>query len=257
MFYSFRVHNNKLATFLSFNSPRHYGKTFQAVFILALALFFSGCATTTSVEKISKLERAEAPPKILLMPIDVQLSILTAGGLTEPQAEWTDNARRYMVEHLEKEAQARQANLIYYEGKETDPDSIPLQLEKLHQVVGSSIMMHHYIQPAALPTKKGVFDWTLGKDAKQLKQDYDADYALFVFVRDSYSSGGRVALQIIGAVAGVGISGGMQVGFASLVDLETGDIVWFNRLINSAGDLRTPSAAALSVKNLLKTLPGA
>jgi hypothetical protein len=41
------------------------------------------------------------------------------------------------------------------------------------------------------------------------------------------------------------------VGFASLVDLETGDIVWFNRLARAHGDLRTPDAAAETVKALV------
>lgn len=174
----------------------------------------------------------------------------------EPQAEWTENAKRFMLESFQRETNSRHTNLVHYEGEETNPDSLSVQLEKLHEVVGSTILLHHYMQPAALPTKRnGTFDWTLGKDAKELKKEYDADYALFVFVRDSYSSAGRVALQIVGAVAGFGIAGGMQVGFASLVDLETGDIVWFNRLVNSSGDLRTPGAAELTVRGLLKTFP--
>jgi hypothetical protein len=41
------------------------------------------------------------------------------------------------------------------------------------------------------------------------------------------------------------------VGFASLVDLKTGDIVWFNRLVRAQGDLRTPAAAAETVKALV------
>jgi hypothetical protein len=47
------------------------------------------------------------------------------------------------------------------------------------------------------------------------------------------------------------VPGGSQVGFASVVDLKTGDIVWFNRLIRPQGDLRTPAAAAETVKALV------
>jgi hypothetical protein len=61
-----------------------------------------------------------------------------------------------------------------------------------------------------------------------------------------------VALMVVSAVLGViGIPGGAQVGFASMVDLKTGDIVWFNRLARSRGDLRTPEAAAETVDALV------
>ncbi len=49
--------------------------------------------------------------------------------------------------------------------------------------------------------------------------------------------------------------GGQQVGFASLVDLETGDIVWFNRLVSGVGDLRTAEPARAAVDDLLADFP--
>jgi hypothetical protein len=51
------------------------------------------------------------------------------------------------------------------------------------------------------------------------------------------------------------VPGGQQVGFGSLVDLRTGDLLWFNRLINPAGDLRTPEPAMKAVDTLLVQLP--
>jgi hypothetical protein len=53
----------------------------------------------------------------------------------------------------------------------------------------------------------------------------------------------------------VGLPGGVQVGFASLVDLRSGDILSFNRLIDPAGDLRTAEAARNAVKKLLAEIP--
>jgi hypothetical protein len=127
------------------------------------------------------------------------------------------------------------------------------QLVKVHGAIGKTILVTRTFQ--LLPTKQGKFDWTLGPVAKTLKETYDADYAMFVFIRDSYSSPGRVAVIIIGAALGIGVPGGAQVGFASLVDLDTGDIVWFNRLARGVGDLRTEAAARETVEVLLKDLP--
>jgi hypothetical protein len=88
-----------------------------------------------------------------------------------------------------------------------------------------------------------------------MRDRYGADYAMFVFVRDSYSSSGRRALQVFGALAGISVQGGVQVGFASLVDLRTGNIVWFNRLISGTGDMRTERPAQRTVDELIKDIP--
>ena len=61
--------------------------------------------------------------------------------------------------------------------------------------------------------------------------------------------------MVAAALAGIALQGGMQVGFASLVDLETGDVIWVNRLISQAGDLRTVEPARKAVDELLAGFP--
>jgi hypothetical protein len=63
-------------------------------------------------------------------------------------------------------------------------------------------------------------------------------------------------MMVLGALAGVGVSGGTQNAFASLVDLRTGNIVWFNELTSLAGqDLRDGSGAVAFTTDLLKDAP--
>ena len=57
------------------------------------------------------------------------------------------------------------------------------------------------------------------------------------------------------AMPGVGVHGGQQIGFASLVDLRSGRIVWFNQLVSSNGNLKEEKPAATSVKHLLDGMP--
>jgi hypothetical protein len=85
--------------------------------------------------------------------------------------------------------------------------------------------MHKFSRQAALPTKDGVFDWTLGEIAVQYGRESGYDYALFLYARDSFASNGRVALQAVGYLGCmVGVCavapGGSQTAFASLVDLK-------------------------------------
>jgi hypothetical protein len=126
-----------------------------------------------------------------------------------------------------------------------------LELVRLHRAVGGSVLLHQYLPGFELPSKDGKFDWSLGPSVAAVSRAHEADYALFLFVRDSYATAGRVAVIVIGALLGVGVQGGTQVGFASVVDLKTGDIVWFNRLLRPQGDLRTPEAAAETVRALV------
>jgi hypothetical protein len=53
----------------------------------------------------------------------------------------------------------------------------------------------------------------------------------------------------------VDIGGGQQVGVATLVDLRTGQVVWFNLMSNQSGDLRDAEGAAETVEDMLSGLP--
>jgi hypothetical protein len=57
------------------------------------------------------------------------------------------------------------------------------------------------------------------------------------------------------ALLGIGVAGGAQVGYASLIDLNSGQVVWFNRLARASGDLREAEKAAETVDTLLADFP--
>ena len=125
-------------------------------------------------------------------------------------------------------------------------------------------MLHKYLG-AYLPTKRGKgLEYTLGEDAVQLGRKTGYDYALFLHAEDEVASTGRIALGVLG-LAGcfVGfcapnVGGAAQLDYAGLVDLHTGEVVWFNVVRAGSevpgikfGDLRTPQGAAQMVERLL------
>ncbi|MCX7892242.1 MAG: hypothetical protein N2544_07755 [Burkholderiales bacterium] len=223
-----------------------------ALGVLALLLALAGCAPAIQ-RQTPALERTERAPRIVVMPIDVELAQLTAGGVEEPHAEWTAAAFKHMRAALDAEAKARDVVLVEFDNERGSAEDreTSRELVKLHRAVGSSVLLYHYNAQLALPSKQGRFDWSLGPAVQSIARTHDADYALFLFVRDSYATAGRVAVIVVGALLGVGIPGGSQVGFASVVDLRSGDIVWFNWLARPTGDLRTPEAAGETVRALL------
>jgi hypothetical protein len=223
--------------------------------VSAVLITLGGCVTTS--QRGDSCAIPPASTNVLLIEPDIILFELTAGGLEEPRADWTETAKVNVGKKLDEILKKTGDKLIPHQPPVNVPDRMHTQEQilKLHEVVGQTVLIHKYIPIYDLPTKQGCFDWGLGECVKSLKEDTGADYALFVYLRDSYASPGRAALIVAAAILGVGIPGGVQLGFASLVDLQTGQIVWFNRLISGVGDMRTPDAAEKAIQELLANNP--
>jgi hypothetical protein len=242
------------------------------LFTCVAALPLSACVQTRQYADVEF-----APPqgnyKLLVMRPDVSVGSVTTGGMVEPRADWTEQGRANLIAALKAQQAERGGNVVVMERRDSLPGIEPetiAELERLHYAVGQSIALHRYNR-RHLPTKRGKgLDWTLGQDAVRLGQRTGMDYALFLYAEDSFASTGRVALQVLG-VAGciVGfcapnIGGGGQFAYASLVDLRSGEVVWFNVLQAgtqiagiSMGDIRKPEGAAQMVDRLLDRMkPG-
>jgi hypothetical protein len=221
--------------------------------VVAIAVVaMSGCAAS-NVQQIDRLSTVRDNPRILLMPPDIRYYLLTAGGVPEPNAEWTEAAQQNFAEAIEDYAASIGTDLKILDKRNLSQTEI--QYEELHSAVGYTII-NNYFGYAKLPSKNGEFDWSLGPDIKEIGEQHDADYALFVFYRDYQASGGRVAFAILAAAAtGVASDVGSESGFASLVDLKTGDVVWFNVVSAGSGELRKKEGAASAVNALFKDIP--
>jgi hypothetical protein len=239
---------------------------------LVASVALAGCVQTRQYADV-EFEPPQGSYKLLVMRPDVSVGSVTTGGMVEPRADWTEQARTGLLTALKAQQAARGGNILVMEKRDSlpgvDPEMIA-ELERLHYAVGNSIALHKY-SGSYLPTKRGKgLDWTLGEDAVALGRRTGYDYALFVYAEDSFASTGRVALQVLG-VAGcfVGfcapnIGGGGQFAYASLVDLRTGEVVWFNVMQAGTqiagikmGDIRTEEGAAQLVDRLLDRMkPG-
>ena len=204
--------------------------------------------------------------RLLVLRPDVSVGSVTAGGLVEQRADWTSTARTNLLAALRAQQAARGGNLTIIERRNSLPGTAPetvADLERLNQAVDSAIAQHKY-SGDRLPTKRRLgLDYTLGEDAVAFGRRTGFDYMLFLHAEDSIASTGRTALQVLG-VAGCFIgfcapsSGGGQLAYASLVDLRTGGVVWFNLLQTGSqlpgvgvGDIRTPAGASMMVERLL------
>ncbi|WP_325400075.1 hypothetical protein [Undibacterium sp.] len=217
------------------------------------ALSHTGFAHAESLNLAPGFETLPKGAKVVIMPTDIELFSLTAGGVQEPKADWTEAASRYFRAALI--AREKALGLTATELNKDDADELS-DVNFLHAAVAQSIALHHFgPSNLRLPTKDGKLDWSLGESVASIKQKTGADYAVFSWVRDSYTSSERAVAMFALALVGVGVHGGSQVGYASLVDLNSGRILWFNKLARASGDLREPEKAKETVKALLEKFP--
>ena len=240
---------------------------------LALSLPLGACVQTRQFADL-QFTVPQGNYKLLVLRPDVTVGSLTTGGMVEPRADWTEQARANVIAALRDQQAGRGGDLNILEHRR-DLAGVPEQqvadVERLFYAVGQSIVLHKYLGDY-LPTKrrKGL-DYTLGEDAVALGQKTGYDYALFLHAGDEVASTGRIALGVLGAAGcfigfcAPNVGGASQLDYAGLVDLHTGEVVWFNVVQAgsqvpgiSFGDLRTPQGAAQMVERLVGRMkPGA
>ena len=236
-----------------------------AVAVVA-SIALGGCVQTRQFADV-EFTPPSGDYKLLVLRPDVTIGSLTTGGMVEPRADWTDQARHSIVDALRTQQARLGGRITIVEHRNELPGVTAQELadvERLNYVVDQSIVLHKYLGDY-LPTKRGKgLDWTLGADAVRLGQKTGYDYVLFLHAEDAQASGGRIALGVLG-LAGCfigfcapNVGGQQQLDYASLVDLKTGEVVWFNVVSAGSeipgikfGDLRTPAGAAQMIDRLL------
>jgi hypothetical protein len=196
--------------------------------------------------------------RILLFRPTIWVGEQSTGGMAEPNADWTAQAR-VLLETEIKRRQARFSTDLVSEPEVIGADSQLIASHRaLFKAVSGSIMVYQFFAGNRLPTRKNkAFDWTLGAGTRRIADLTGARYGLFVSIEDQYGSVGRKIFQVLAAgVAGVGISSGVHIGSAGLVDLHTGELVWLNADGAMGGDVRTAEGMTKRVDQLLEDFPG-
>lgn len=206
---------------------------------------------------------ANSGKRILLFRPAVSVGAQSTGGMFEPNGDWTDKARAN-IEAALRQQQSRLGNIIVSAPDAVGQDGQLVQeYMDLFAAVSQAVVQYQFFVGNRLPTKKrdnrnGAFDWSLGEGVRDLPGARDADYALFIYNKDAYGSTGRKLLQVVALLGpGIAVKSGEHIGYAGLVDLKTGDLVWLNADAAMGGDVRETDGAAKRVSQLLEGIPGA
>jgi len=202
-----------------------------------LALGLTGCATTTATT--GKLHAA-APAQIAsirttaVVPPQIVLNQLTAGGVKEQRDDWTNTARQAARETLES---IRPERIIYLRDTQLEPAVLTEidEIQALYRAVDLNLTF--FGNPmVGLPTMAGRFDFSVGSVDK-VCEAAGADALLLVYGEDDYFTGDRKAL-------------------AALIARD-GTLLWYDSLgAGRLGDLRKPEGVRATLENLLRSMPG-
>jgi hypothetical protein len=196
--------------------------------------------------------------RIVLLRPNIAVGAQSTGGMAEPNADWTDQARENIGRVLAA-TQGKLGNTIVDHVEPVGDDARRVaEYKALFDSLANSVITYQFFPGNRLPTKKrnGSFVWGMGPGVASLPGLEGADYALFVATEDQYGSTGRKVLQVFAAMGGIGVVVGVHKGFAGLIDLRTGDLVWLNADRQMGGDVRTSEGAEKRVAQLLAGFPG-
>jgi hypothetical protein len=237
---------------------------------MRLALALAGaCLVVMGTSAIAQERSATRPDfsladretvKVIVYRPHVAVGEQSTGGMFEPRAEWNDQAREYLGAALVNSQQALGHAVIAPPEMTGEEGRLLGQYQALFGAVANSVINYQFFVGNRLETKKrdnrnDQFDWSLGPGVSNLPGARDADYALFLNTTDHYGSTGRKVLQVFAMMGGVGMQSGLHAGYAGLVDLRTGDILWINADQEMGGDVRTPEGAARRMSQLLESFP--
>lgn len=221
----------------------------------ALLLAAAPAASAKTLADTSFVFPADKPVRIVVFRPDVTVGTIGIGGLEEANADWTATARTHLEAALKANQLARQNELTMLPEQEGETALLFAEYQALFRVVAQAVVADK-LADGKLPAKKGRFDWTLGPGTQKLGAIANADYALFLYTQDAFATAGRKVTNLLGGgLLSLFSSDGIHRGYAALVDLSTGNLVWFNVDPGAGGDPRQPDGAAKRINQLLSTMP--
>lgn len=196
--------------------------------------------------------------RIVLFRPDVKVTEQTTAGLEQPKADWTESARSQIANAMKAEQARRGAQVTLMPELSGDDAKLMADYKRLFKFVADAAIRHQLFAEKPLPTKTDKFDWSLGTGVSKLGVLGGGDYGLFLYTFDSYESVGHKNAQLISKMMGAPTETApaeTRIGYAGLVDLKSGELVWLNVDVNSRGDVRSASGADVRVSHLLKGFP--
>ena len=101
-----------------------------AGFALAAGLLVSGCVETRQYADM-QFTPPQGDYKLIVLRPDIQVGSITTGGMVEPRADWTEQARKSVTDALRAQQAARGATTLFIEKRTEVPGVTAEELVEL------------------------------------------------------------------------------------------------------------------------------
>jgi hypothetical protein len=194
---------------------------------------------------------------VLLLPPDIRVHELSVGGVAEKVDDWTRAANQSAVEVVrEMESSGQHFSIVEVPPLSADDKVLLEQYTALYELVAGNAYIAQKSPFPAWQERARSFDYTLGPGLAPLREHTQADGALFIVGNDYISSAGRKAAMVMGILAGAGPHGAPTFLSVGVVDLQTGNLIWFATDFHVGDrDLRKKGDVESMLRELFGTYP--
>ena len=199
--------------------------------------------------------QAERPKKFLLLPPQMFVGEISAGGVIQKQEDWTRQSSENLLLAAEAVMRDRQLQTVRLPALDEQSMEIIESHIGLYDRLALAIYLYGRGQDSAWKHRHDAWDYTLGNGLSFLREKTGADSALIFIGTDIISSGGRKAAFTAALLLGVVIPLGQSFITVGLADLKTGDIRWMSYDQSMSLDSREAEEAEKLVQDFFKTYP--
>lgn len=229
-----------------------------AILVAASVMATPSLAAQSAVNPALSQNLDARPKKVVLLPPQVFVFELSAGGVPTRMADWEAAARDNLASAATRLARESGLFELVPAPRLDSPELDQLEAHiGLYDRVAQSVFVYGRGNQSAWAHKKNEFDYTVGPGLAFLRAQTDADAALIVLGSDYISTGGRKAAFVAGLALGIVMPLGQSFIAAGIVDLKTGDVQWMSFDSSSSMDSRNPADVDDLMRDLYQTWPGA
>jgi hypothetical protein len=213
--------------------------------------------TICAAKAAEKVPEVTAPPmRVLVLPVDFDVLEMSAGGMIEPVPVATTEAEEALsVAAIKVLKNTKKFQIIDLPAMSEAEAAILKEHVALYKLTAINASQMIRMGGPAWKAKQKNFDYSIGDGLKFLVERSGADAAVVVAGAQVNSSGGRIAMMILLAAAGVAIPLGGAQGTAGIIDLNTGDIKWLEERMGTKGNIREKAGAEQTMMALVGTYP--
>lgn len=198
------------------------------------------------------------PKKLLVAKPEIEVRELNAAGQLEKVPQWAEQSATGVRAAVDGVMATRTDFSVVAMPKLTDEEQDQLEdFLAAYWVVGQNAHFMLNFGGSAWQHRRTKFDYTLGEGLPWLAQKTGADAIVVSLGDDIVSSGGRVAMAVLAAAAGVALPGGRSIITFAVIDLKTGNLSWMHYDQSGVRDLKNPESAKVMTQTVFKNLPAA